>query len=177
MTKRIIIGVMGAGEGADPTDVANAFVLGQRIAEQGWVLLSGGRNVGVMDAVSKGAKASGGLTIGILPTIDLFGVSDSIDIPILTGMGSARNNINVLTSDVVIACGIGTAGTLSEIALAIKAGRPVVLLNADEPELHFLQKLGGDLVSAAASPDQAIEIASGVLEARIANMSHASSQP
>jgi uncharacterized protein (TIGR00725 family) len=177
MTKRIIIGVMGAGEGADPADVANAFVLGQCIAAQGWVLLSGGRNVGVMDAVSKGAKASGGLTIGILPTIDPRCVSDGIDIPILTGMGSARNNINVLTSDVVIACGTGGAGTLSEIALAIKAGKPVVLLNADEPGLHFLQKLGGGLVFAAESPDQAIGIVSSVLEARVADTSHASSRP
>lgn len=146
-------------------DVATAFVLGQRIAEQGWVLLSGGRDVGVMDAVSKGAKAAGGLTIGILPTADLDSVSDAVDIPIPTGMGSARNNINVLSSDVVIACGLGGPGTLSEIALAIKAGKPVVLLNAEEPDLLFLQRIGDSRVIRAESPETAIEISSSLLAA------------
>lgn len=164
MTRRVVIGVMGAGEGADPTHVATAFVLGRRIAEQGWVLLCGGRNVGVMDAVSKGAKAAGGLVIGILPGADAASASDGVDIAILTGMGSARNNINVLSSDVVIACGIGGAGTLSEIALAIKAGKPVVLLNVDEPDRRFLRRIGGDLVIAVESPDEAVLIVRSLLE-------------
>ncbi len=165
MTRRIVIGVMGAGEGAVPTDVATAYVLGQRVAEQGWVLLCGGRNVGVMDAVSRGAKAAGGITIGILPSTDPGCVSDGVDIAILTGMGSARNNINVLSSDVVIACGIGGAGTLSEIALAIKAGKAVVLLNADEADRAFLRKVGGALVTLAENPDEAIRIVGGLLGA------------
>src|SRR4028119_1144630 len=115
--KKIIIGVMGPGEQATATDLQNAYELGKLIAQQGWVLLTGGRNVGVMDAANTGAKAANGLTVGILPTADPSGISKAIDIPIFTDMGNARNNINVLSSDVVIACGMG-AGTASEVALA-----------------------------------------------------------
>ncbi len=105
--RRIIIGVMGRGENATANDLQNAYILGQLIAKQGWVLLTGGRNVGVMDAVSKGAKSADGLTIGILPGENQDGMSSWVDIAIFTDMGNSRNNINVLTSDVVIACGMG----------------------------------------------------------------------
>ncbi len=65
--KKIIIGVMGPGEQATATDLQNAYELGKLIAQQGWVLLTGGRNVGVMDAANQGAKSANGLTVGILP--------------------------------------------------------------------------------------------------------------
>ncbi|MEH2360694.1 cytochrome [Nostoc sp.] len=110
--RRIIIGVMGRGENATANDLQNAYILGQEIAKQGWVLLTGGRNVGVMDAVSKGAKSANGLTIGILPGENQDGMSSWIDIAIFTDMGNSRNNINVLTSNLVIACGMGI-GTAS----------------------------------------------------------------
>lgn len=58
---------MGAGDRATPQDLEIAYALGQKIAEQGWILLTGGRAVGVMDAASRGAKQANGLTIGILP--------------------------------------------------------------------------------------------------------------
>ncbi|HEY9652876.1 MAG TPA: cytochrome, partial [Coleofasciculaceae cyanobacterium] len=106
--RKIIIGVMGPGEQASSTELNNAYALGKHIATQGWVLLTGGRNTGVMDAASKGAKAAGGLTVGILPTNNTTHLSDAVDIAITTDMGNARNNINVLSSDVVIACGMGT---------------------------------------------------------------------
>ncbi|MGV0105294.1 P450 cytochrome [Nostoc sp. DSM 114160] len=125
--RRIIIGVMGRGENATANDLQNAYILGQLIAKQGWILLTGGRNVGVMDAVSKGAKSADGLTIGILPGKNQDGISSWVDIAIFTDMGNSRNNINVLSSDLVIACGIG-AGTASEIALALKANKQVILL-------------------------------------------------
>ena len=86
--------------------------------------------VGVMDASARGAHEAGGLTIGILPDADLNRASQYLDIPIVTGLGSGRNNINVLSSDVAIACH-GGAGTLSEIALAVKAGKPTILLDFD----------------------------------------------
>src|SRR5689334_13375912 len=66
--RRAIVGVMGAGENARAVDIRNAFALGSAIADAGWVVLSGGRNRGVMDAVSKGAKTCGGLTVGVLPS-------------------------------------------------------------------------------------------------------------
>ncbi|MEG4070582.1 TIGR00725 family protein [Microcoleus sp. Pol11C2] len=135
--KKIIIGIMGPGESATSTDLENAYQLGQLIAEAGWILLTGGRNVGVMDAANKGAKSANGLTVGILPGNNTRGLSEAVDIAIVTDMGNARNNINVLSSDVIIACGMGT-GTASEIALALKANKQVILLNhSAESQLFF----------------------------------------
>src|SRR5687768_6959213 len=121
---------MGPGDRASEHDIAWAETLGKRIGENGWVLLSGGRDAGVMDAVSLDAQAEGGLVIGVLPASDTDAVSEGVDVAIVTGMGSARNFINVLSSDVVVACGTTEAGTLSEIALALKANKHVVLLNS-----------------------------------------------
>lgn len=155
-----IVGVMG---GAQTTPIAAqlAYDLGQHIAQAGWILLTGGRAVGVMDAASQGAKAAGGLTIGILPGTDYGGVSAAVDIAIVTGMGDARNVINVLSSQVIIACG-GGAGTLSEIALALKAGKPVILLQPSETEQartlrHLVQELSPTLVHVVDTVPQAID--------------------
>ena len=127
--RRPIIGVMGGGS-ASPEVEETAYRLGGEIARRGWILLNGGRAAGVMDASARGAHEAGGLVVGILPTRDLAGASAYLDIPIRTGMGDARNAINVLSSDVVIALPGGT-GTLSEVALALKNGKPVVLLGFD----------------------------------------------
>ena len=154
---KTVIGVMGPGEGATGEDSERAMTLGRLIAKEGWVLLSGGRDQGVMDAVNRGAKQAGGLTIGILPSDDTARVSDGVDIAIVTGMGSARNNINVLSSSAVIACGMG-AGTASEIALALKARKPVVLLTRDEKGLAFFKSLGEEFIHPASSPEEAIAI-------------------
>lgn len=135
-----IIGVMGPGEQATARDVQVAYDLGQAIATAGWVLLTGGRPVGVMEAASQGAKSAGGLTIGILPSKCREDAADAIDIPIVTGMGNGRNIINVLSSSVIISCGLG-AGTASEVALAIKTGKPIVLLNLSEMDCQFFQNL------------------------------------
>jgi uncharacterized protein (TIGR00725 family) len=151
---KIIVGVMGAGEHATPTDVQNAYELGQKIAEAGWIVLSGGRDTGVMDAVSRGAKSRGGLTIGILPRITSRR-SESIDIPIITDMGNARNNINVLSSHAIVACGMG-AGTASEIALAIKARKRVILMTEDLQAREFFRSLNPELVSLAETVDIAL---------------------
>ena len=94
--KKILIGVMGAGEKATATDCQNAHELGKMIAQQGWVLLTGGRNVGVMNAASLGAKAANGLTVGILPGNNTNGISEAVDIAIITGMGNARNKMSSL---------------------------------------------------------------------------------
>ena len=153
--KKIIIGVMGPGEKATELDLENAHQLGKLIAQQGWILLTGGRNVGVMDAASWGAKSVGGLTIGILPDGNLKNASEFVDIPILTNMGSARNNINVLSSDVIIACGIGL-GTISEIALALKADKKVIFLTDKTESFSFFEKLSPLFVHHAESPETAI---------------------
>ncbi|MGB3199808.1 MAG: TIGR00725 family protein [Nodosilinea sp.] len=124
---RIIIGVMGPGATASPPQLALAYDLGRAIASAGWVVLTGGRAAGVMAAACQGAQAAGGLTVGILPSADGADMSAAVDIPILTGLGNARNVVNVLSSRVVVACGLGP-GTAAEIALALKAQRPVILM-------------------------------------------------
>ncbi|MBI2411012.1 MAG: TIGR00725 family protein [Candidatus Kerfeldbacteria bacterium] len=153
----ILIGVMGPGENADRQDMDLAFLLGKRIAQEGWTLLSGGRNAGVMDAVNRGAKEAGGLTVGIIPDKDTNRASQFLDIAILTDMGSARNNINVLSSKIVVACGKGEAGTVSEIALAIKAKKQVILLGAHLEVEKAMQLIGKHLVTVAQTVEDVIQ--------------------
>lgn len=160
--KKIIIGVMGPGTEATANDLKNAYELGKLIADQGWVLLTGGRNVGVMDAANQGAKAAHGLTIGILPNDDTNAISDAVDIAIMTDMGNARNNINVLSSNVVIACGMG-AGTASEIALALKAKKKVILLNESKEAQDFFTKLSSENIYIVDSFSDAIATAKTIL--------------
>lgn len=125
--RKTIVGVMG-GCSADEKTIENAREIGRLIAENGWTLLSGGRPTGVMQASVTGAHEAGGLTIGVLYDEDRDDGSVGLDIVLPTGMGAARNIINVLSSDVVVALR-GTGGTLSEIALALRFDRPVVLLD------------------------------------------------
>lgn len=163
--RKFIVGVMGPGSGASETDRENAYTLGELIAREEWVLLTGGRDVGVMDAASRGAKAANGLTVGILPDDCDRDLSDAVDIAIITGMGSARNNINVLSSDVVIACGMG-AGTASEVALALKANKPVVLLTDHQESQRFFQSLSNDTIFLATRPEAAIQLVKKALTNR-----------
>lgn len=151
-----IVGVMGPGEQATDLDCQQAFELGRHIAQAGWIVLTGGRNSGVMDAVSRGAKSADGLTVGILPSSDYQALSAAIDIPIVTGMGSGRNVINVLSSGVIVACGMGS-GTASEVALALKVGKPVILLNPHSASQQFFCQLAPRLVRTVVTVEEAIE--------------------
>jgi uncharacterized protein (TIGR00725 family) len=101
-----------------------ATELGKSIGKMGFILLCGGLG-GVMESVSKGAKLSGGLTVGIIPGIDKQQANAYIDVPIATGMGYARNTIIATAGDVVIALP-GETGTLSEIAFALNLKKPVI---------------------------------------------------
>ncbi len=148
---------MGAGDGASAADCRLAERLGGQLAARGWAVLTGGRPVGVMAAAVRGAKrVSGSLTIGVLPTAAGPAVSD-LDIAIFTGLGDARNAVNVLSSDVVVACGAGGPGTASEIALALKARKPVVLLRPPDAARKFFGSLPGR-VFVAASVDEAVDL-------------------
>ncbi|MGB6168027.1 MAG: TIGR00725 family protein [Geitlerinemataceae cyanobacterium] len=160
--KKIVIGIMGPGIGAREIDLQVAYQLGRSIALAGWVLLTGGRNVGVMEAANQGAKQEKGLTVGILPTADDRGISQAVDIAIFTDMGNARNNINVLSSDVVVACGMGS-GTASEVALALKSNKPVILLNCDRPTQVFFQQLSADRVWISESVEEGIRTIKTIL--------------
>jgi uncharacterized protein (TIGR00725 family) len=136
-----------------------AFRLGQLLAEADWVVLTGGRDAGVMREVNRGAKTvPGSLTVGILPSATAS-VAAGVDVAIVTEMHNARNNINVLSSHVVIAFGDGGPGTASEVALALKAGKPVILLGADELSQRFFGRLGAGKVITVATPEEAAEAA------------------
>lgn len=124
---RIVIGVIGSSlASGKPYD--EALEVGRLAAKRGAFVLTGGLG-GVMEAACKGAKESGGQTIGILPGFDTRDANAYIDIPIVTGLNHARNIIVVRTSDVLIAVG-GEYGTLSEIAFALKLGKTVVSLGS-----------------------------------------------
>jgi uncharacterized protein (TIGR00725 family) len=155
--RRPVVGVMGAGE-PSPGCLTAARELGKLLAERGWIVLTGGRPAGVMAAACAGAKlVPGSLTLGILPGISEVG--PDVDLAIFTGMGDARNAINVLTSDVVVACGVEGPGTVSEVALALKAGKPVILLGASEPACAFFSLIPArSRVFHAATPVDVVRI-------------------
>jgi uncharacterized protein (TIGR00725 family) len=151
--RRIRIGVMGAGE-CSPEVFAQAEQVGKLIAQRGAILICGGRG-GVMEAAAKGAKATGGVTVGILPESDDSGANPYIDIPIVTGMGNGRNVINILSSQVIIAIS-GGYGTLSEIALALKTRTPVVALHSWNLSAHLRSLSADPLFFNASGPEEAV---------------------
>jgi uncharacterized protein (TIGR00725 family) len=116
--------------------------VGRGIAERGAALICGGLS-GVMEHAARGARAAGGLTIGLLPGDDPKEANPYIDVAVATGLGHGRNAVLVLSADGVVAVG-GGLGTLSEIALALRSGRPAVGVqtwefrrpNQVEPALH-----------------------------------------
>jgi uncharacterized protein (TIGR00725 family) len=131
MMRRPIIGVVGAG-GASPGADATAAAVGREIARHDAILVCGGLG-GAMTAAARGAREAGGTTIGILPGTHIYDANPYIDIPIATGMGQARNAIIVQTAQVIIAIA-GGYGTLSEIAMALKIGKKVIVLR---PQFHI----------------------------------------
>ncbi|HUU83125.1 MAG TPA: TIGR00725 family protein [Phycisphaerae bacterium] len=159
--RKPVVGVMGGADvSEDVIDLARR--LGTLIAQRGWVLLNGGRNAGVMAASAAGARQAGGTVIGILPDRDTRAASPDLDYAIVTGLGDARNLINVLSSDVVIACP-GGAGTLSEVALAAKNAKPLILLNFD-PGRALDPYQDTAPVFSVTTPEEAVEEAATLLE-------------
>ena len=116
-----VVGVVGAG---DVPDSPEAFEVGRLLASQGVVVVTGGLG-GVMEAASRGARSAGGLVVGVLPGLDREAANEWVSVAIPTGLGELRNGLVVRACDALIAVG-GGYGTLSEIALALKAGKPVV---------------------------------------------------
>jgi len=139
---------------ATEQEAAWAEEVGRRLAESGAVVVCGGLG-GVMDAVARGAAAAGGMVIGILPGETRSGASLHLTVAIPTGLGEARNALIARSADAVIAIG-GEWGTLSEIALARKMGKPVIGLATWE-----LAKGAAPIedVARAGTPDQAVALA------------------
>lgn len=147
------IAVAGAGDcGRTLEDLA--YQTGLEIAERGHVLVCGGLG-GVMDAAAHGAHDGGGLSIGILPDAGRARASRWLSASIPTDMGHARNTLVALSGDALIAVG-GSYGTLSEIALALKMGKPVIGL--DTWHLEPRGEAGSTMVFARTAA-QAVDIA------------------
>ena len=151
-----IVGIMGPTNAAE-SDLTNAYQIGKYCAENGYVVLTGGLKYGVMNEALKGAKENGGLTIGIMPTDDKTEYSKYADIPIITTMKAGRNYIEILTSDIIVVCGI-SAGTSSEISLAIKPKKKIILVGLDECSNNFYKNLAPSQVFIAKDYSEAIKI-------------------
>jgi uncharacterized protein (TIGR00725 family) len=117
------ISVIG-GADAIPSELRMAEEVGKLVAQRGAILVTGGLG-GVMEAASKGAAEAGGTVVGILPGCSADSANSHVGIPIVTGLGDARNVIVVSSADGIVAIG-GSFGTLSEIAFAMKHGIPTV---------------------------------------------------
>ncbi len=148
------VAVVGAGEATGELYDA-AREVGRLVAERGGVVVCGGLS-GVMEAAARGATERGSVAVGILPDEDRRRASPYLSYSVATGAGQARNLAVVCSADVVIAVG-GEYGTLSEIGLALKVGRPVVTLKSWELPGHVI---------AASLPAEAVERAFGALAAR-----------
>jgi uncharacterized protein (TIGR00725 family) len=144
------VAVVGAGR-ASPEEERAAEAVGRGLAEAGAVLVCGGLG-GVMEAACRGAKEAGGTTVGILPGARREDANAYVDIAIATGLGELRNGLVVRAADALVAVG-GEFGTLSEIALALKAGKTVVALGGWE-----LARSGEsvDAIAKATSPADAV---------------------
>ena len=127
---RLYLAVVGGGGRVPDPVLAVAEEVGRAVAEAGAVLVCGGLG-GVMEAACRGAQRAGGLTLGILPGRDRAEANAHVDVAVPTGLGEARNALVVRCADAMVAVA-GEYGTLSEIALALQAGIPVVGLDTWE---------------------------------------------
>ena len=152
------ITVIGSDDPVSQKVEAMAEELGELLAKNGIVVITGGKG-GVMRAVCKGAKKAGGLTVGIMP----FGSEEAneyVDIIISTYMGGARNVINVMSGDAVISIA-GGSGTLSEIGFALKAGKKVIALKGSGGVSDLISgiEIEGAKVIPADSVEDAVRLA------------------
>jgi len=145
--RKPVIAVIGASKCSKKLRDKAALV-GKYIAENGGVLVCGGTG-GIMEGAARGAREAGGVTIGILPTDNKEDANEFIDHIIPTGFGEARNIMVVRSADAVVAFP-GKYGTLSEMAFALLAGKPVVSISA--------WKLG-DEITQVEDPIDAAELA------------------
>lgn len=124
-----VVAVVGPGRASEAEEEA-AHHVGRRVADAGLVLVCGGLG-GVMAAACSGARSAGGLTIGLLPGLDRRDANPDVVVAVPTGLGEGRNVLVVRSADAVVAIG-GGHGTLAEIALALRAGLPVIGLDTWE---------------------------------------------
>jgi uncharacterized protein (TIGR00725 family) len=164
------VAVIGPGRCSDE-EYREAVEVGRLVAARGAVLVCGGLG-GVMEAAARGAREAGGHTVGILPGHDRRAANVFVDLAVTTGLGEARNVVVVSAGDAVVAVG-GGYGTLSEIGLAAKIGRPVVILHGWQIEPSSVagtdgadcaHDASGALIHRAASPEEAVALAFALME-------------
>ena len=155
------IAVCAPGEASD-AELLLAGAVGRLLAERGCTLVSGGLG-GAMAAACRGAREAGGVTIGIIPGYDDRAANPWVEHVVCTGLGQARNALVAATGQALIAIG-GGWGTLSEIALGLRLGRPVVLLGGwadlllgEEGRVQFTDLEGTIII--AENPEDAVEAA------------------
>jgi len=124
------VAVVGPGDGATREELDDAREVGRLLGAASAVVLTGGLG-GVMEAAAAGAKAAGGVTIGLLPGTERSAGNEHLTVAIATGMGEMRNLLLVRSADAVVAVG-GSWGTMSEVALAMRTGKPVAVLRGWE---------------------------------------------
>jgi len=171
MARATFIAVIGKSA-KDPRDPVPAPALvaaeevGREIAKRHGILISGGLS-GVMEAVSRGAKSAGGLTVALLPGLDSDEANPYVDVPIATGMGFMRNTLVVRAADAVIMVS-GGIGTLNELTVAYENKPTVVLLGTGEwadrlPQIafdrHYLDQRHSGYLHYASAPAEAVELA------------------
>lgn len=144
-TRRPQATVIGDSD-APPELCSLAEQVGGMLARLGITVITGGRG-GVMEAVCRGATEAGGTTVGILPSSEMNDANPWCSVVIPTGLGHARNVVNVLGGDFVIALG-SSAGTLSEVCFAWIHGRPILTVKGYD---RWLEQTGGELVSRSES--------------------------
>ena len=153
-----IIGIMGPNN-ATNENLKDAYEIGKYAANKGYIILTGGLNVGIQNEGLKGAKDGNGLTIGVMPFNEPDKFSHYVDILIITNMRSGRNYINVLSSNLVIACGVDK-GTLSEISLSLvnTAKKQVIIVGAIDEANKLFKKIDAENVYIAKDYNECIEI-------------------
>ena len=155
----MIIAVIGGSDPA-PQALEQAEAVGRGLAERGHTVICGGLG-GVMEAACRGAREAGGHTIGVLPGANPAAANAYVEFPIATNMGVARNAVIVLTAAAAIAID-GSYGTLSEIAIALNLGRPVVGLGTWR--ISADDGVEDERILRAAGPAQAVELAIAAAE-------------
>ena len=159
--RMIMVGVIGASE-ADEQLCTVAEHVGEELASRGAIVICGGLT-GVMEAVCRGERKRNGMTVGVIPSERKEDANPHVQIPIVTGIGVARNAIITRTADVVIAVG-GQFGTLSEIGYALSMGKTVVAIDSWRLERATERRLPG--LIHAGNPKEAVDIALESLRAR-----------
>ena len=152
-TRPLIVAVCGASQPTD-ADVLDAVEVGRLLARSGCIVICGGLG-GVMAAAARGVAAAGGVCIGLLPGDDPADAAPEVTVALATGMGEMRNALIARCCAAMIAIG-GGYGTLSEIALALRLGRPVAALHTWEVRAPDGRGAAERLLHRAASPGDAV---------------------